>query len=88
MNRLLLSLVLGGVVCSVMPAQAHFPEPSPPGWNNWAENQWNYGGFRCCNRTDVYLFEGRWERNPDGGVTIWFEDGESRILGRDKMIDR
>ncbi len=65
------------------PAIAHFPKPTPAGWNAWATEQVSLGGQRCCNESDSYLYTGmyRYEKMAGQvyGVTIILNDEERFI---------
>ena len=76
----------------VAPTSAHFPEPVPLGWYEWAERQKNENGNRCCDNEDARFFKGRWEyhtRASDGwpdGVTLYFDTGETARVAQNRML--
>ena len=90
----LLAVLALAVVATAIPAQAHFKEPVPLGWDEWANRQWSVGGNRCCDPTDVWLFSGEWryEFETGGtaivGVTLVFDGGREIYVPKSRFVDR
>lgn len=74
------------------PVQAHFTEPVPDGWDDWAMRQKNISGDRCCDPSDVYLYKGAWRYEYDGaeitGVTILFDTRPAVFVPKARFVDR
>lgn len=75
-----------------VPAKAHFTEPVPPGWDEWAMRQLAIEGTRCCDPSDVYLYKGAWRYEYEGGaivgVTILFDTGYQVFVPKGRFVDR
>ncbi len=77
-----------------VPAAAHFREPTPIGWAEWAERQYAIGGNRCCDKSDAWVFTGAWryEFETGGtaivGITLTFESGLEVFMPRSRFLDR
>ena len=90
--RLLAVAIALGVLCPLVPVQAHFVDPVPDGWNDWAMRQWSLAGFRCCNPSVVYLYKGayRYVYDANGriiGVTLLLDTGEEIHVPRQRFVD-
>jgi hypothetical protein len=87
-----LSILSALFVPPVTPAKAHFTEPVPDGWNDWAMRQYNVGGNRCCSPSDVYLYKGAWRYEYEGdrivGVTLMFDTGMEVFVPSSRFVDR
>lgn len=75
-----------------VPAFAHFTEPVPDGWNDWATRQFSIGGDRCCDPSDVFLYKGAWRYEYDGdritGATLTLDTGEEIHVPQRRFVDR
>ncbi len=94
MKAFLATALVLSVLCGSTPAPAHFREPVPAGWDDWAMRQFNVGGNRCCDPSDVYLFKGAWRYEYEGeggriaGVTLMLDSGEEIYVGKQRFVDR
>jgi hypothetical protein len=86
------AVLMLAVLSQGTPATAHFDEPVPQGWAEWAMRQYSQGGNRCCDATDAHLFRGRYEihrRASDGrpdGATLYLDDGRQIDVPQNRML--
>lgn len=86
------TLLAASLLLSVAPAYAHFTEPVPSGWDDWAMRQKNIAGDRCCDPADVYLYKGAWRYEYNGaeitGVTLLFDASHEVFVPKARFLDR
>lgn len=92
--RALAAAIALGVLCTSLPAQAHFgpEEVVDQSWHEWADRQWSVSGGRCCNPGDAHLYKGayRYEYDANGqieAVILLLEDGQEIPIPKRRFVD-